>query len=99
MGNYSPVNGSLPASIVETVEHVQEHGANEAAAGPVNGWGWGITGILFLVCITTTPDDHGNSEESNQASLSFGGTSEHLEIKKETNDGRTPDLRPSRDSH
>lgn len=91
-----PVDSGLPDSIVETVEEVEEHGADETRVSPVLGLPVGSAGILSRVLllkgIAAAPDDEGESEEDTPGQLGTDGTAEQGDIQEETPDTSGDDL-------
>ena len=87
-GTHVPVDAGLPDGIIETVEDVEEHGANVTAVGPVHGGGLvlfsgggGAIDLLHLVLVTATPDDEGEGEKNAEGDLAANGAAQLGEIQ------------------
>lgn len=95
---HEPVDASLPCRIVETVEHIQEHGTDVTSVLEVNtdkalDRGNPALGLLGLPSITTTPDDHGDEEKRAQCTLGSRRTAKTSNVKGESKYESTDDLR------
>jgi hypothetical protein len=96
---HEPVDTALPCGVVEAVEDVQEHGTDEllSAIFEVNwdvvcGLADGITGVEFLVSISTTPCGHGEDEKKSQCTLSTDRSTEITRIETPAEDDGADDL-------
>ena len=92
----APVDGCLPCSVVEAVEHVQEHGADVAVGLEVENLAGicldGFAGVALLECVSTAPDDHGDDQEHDQGDLCAHCSAELRKIKSVTEDQCAEDL-------
>lgn len=101
-GTHVPVDTSLPGSIVESVEEVEEHGTDIllATISPINSH--------FIVCLSTgnsagnlillpgpaaAPDDKGQDEKTNERSLGANTSADVASIEGITEDHSTNNLR------
>lgn len=72
----------MEGCVEEAVEYEKEHGSDVAAVFEVLGGGYGAAGELFLECVSTTPDAHGDSEQKAEVNASPNRTGEPFHIKR-----------------
>ena len=92
----SPVDRGLPCSIVEAVEHVEEHRANITVGLEVKNLIRvcldGLAGVALLECISPTPDNHSDDQKHHQGDLCAHCAAEAWKVEGISEDQRAEDL-------
>lgn len=93
IGGNVPVDAALPRSIVEAVEHVQEHGAEVSLILPVAVPRLVVAGEAGLPLVAAAPDGEGEDEEDDEGGLCAGGALEALDVEGVAEDDGADHLR------